>query len=479
MEIAVVKNRNTIAIHPASKVLTRLVKELRFTRREQSYDYKSIKSGNTNKYETVLLYQYDKESDTLTTFAGFIDRVYSIIAELGHVPILSEPNKPFEYEPVIEAISGIDLRGAQSKMIATACSCDRAQFNGVTGMGKSVLVSQLCRIYPYPDFNIVICAQQRPVVTALYKAVSKYFPHDTGKIGGGSNSPARITVSTAASLLKVPSPNKINMFIYDEVHTAGGRSISNKLGYFTNARMYGLSASTECRTDNADRLIEALFGPVRVTIDMKEGQDEGYIPPVNAHFYNTYTPTINSKVPSTRKREGIWNNFTRNNAIISVAKYWESKVDNPQILIMTDALEHVLRLQQQLPDYDIIYASANKDRLDKFKREGLIPDDYKALTDKQRENKIADFEIGKLRKVISTTTLGVGVDAPGLDVIIRADGGSSEISNIQFRGRVMRGDSGVYCDFLDTGDEGMKRKAQSRRKSAEKAGWPVQIEELP
>ena len=110
---------------------------------------------------------------------------------------------------------------------------------------------------------------------------------------------------------------------------------------------------------------------------------------------------------------------------------------------------------------------------------GLIDDDFVVLTDRAKDKKIQQFENGTLRKVISTTTLGVGVDAPGLDVIIRADGGSSEISNIQFRGRVTRGDSGIYCDMLETGDNTMEKKSKARIKSAREGGWPVQTLEVP
>jgi superfamily II DNA or RNA helicase len=468
-----------LTITPVDGVAGLLIDELQFKRVEPIFGWEAQQSGRNVNIETVLLHEYRQAENSIITFAGFLDRVYHLLKNDGHNPILSEVNPQETFEPIFSAISGIELRGAQTNMLATACSCDRAQFNGVTGMGKSVLITQLCRLYPYSDFRIVICAQQRPVVASLYRAIHKYFPEHSGQVGGGKNDPNRITVSTAKSLLKIPDPAKVNLLMYDEVHTAAGRDVSEKLMNFVNARMYGLSASTECRTDKADKLIEAIFGPVRVTTDMQEGQIEGYIPPVEAYFYKVYVPSLQSGTPTQRRRDGIWENQPRNYAVTAIAKSWENTIEDPQILIMTNSLEHVLRLRNLLPDYDIIYASSSAKQLKKFKTAGIIDDSFEPLSDKMREKKIREFECGILRKVISTTTLGTGVDAPGLDVIIRADGGSSEISNIQFRGRVMRGATGIYCDIMDYGDKSMEAKANKRLASAKSAGWPVKVREVP
>jgi len=478
MQIAIVKNRSTLSITPADPVLGKLMGELMFNRVKPVYDFQARRAGKKVDIQRTELYSYDKDSDTLTTFAGFLTRVYDLIVSSGHEPVLSEINPKPYYEPKFENITGIDLRGAQVDMLSIICSYDYGQLNGVTGLGKSVLIQQVCRLYPYEDCRIVVCAQQRPVVSALARGLNKYFPGNVGQMGGGSSTQKRITVSTAKSLKKI-NPEKIWMLLYDEVHTAAGEDVSNTLTRFCNAKMFGLSASTECRTDKADMLVEALFGPVRLTVGMLEGQQEGYIPPVSAHFYEFVTTEASGGTPTARKRAAIWRNIPRNYALACIARHWESKYEDPQILIMTDALEHVLYLKQQLPEYDIIFASCSKAQIEKFDELGILPDDFEKMTDAKREKKIQAFETGKLRKVISTTTLGVGVDAPGLDVFIRADGGSSEITNIQFRGRVMRGDSGVYCDVLTQGDRNEEQRSRRRKKSAENAGWPVTTEPVP
>ena len=478
MLINLQKNLSTLTVSPADAILGPLMGELRFKRVNPLYGQAAVMAKTKVSLEETKLFEYDEGTDTLTTFAALLDRVYKLVVLHGHTPVLSEINKVKEYEPRLEAITGIDLRGAQAKMLATMCSCDYAQLNGITGMGKSVLITQICRIYPYDACRIVVCAQQRPVVTALRRGLEKYFPGDVGQVGGGSNTQRRITVATSKSLKKI-DPEKISILLYDEVHTAAGKEVSSVLTRFCRSKMFGMSASTECRTDRADLLVEAIFGPVRVTVDMAEGQQEGYIPPVEAHFYELHMPEIRANTPTARKRDAVWRNRARNYAVASVARHWETNMPDPQILIMTDALEHVLFLKQQLPEYEIIYASCNTQQIEKFRELGILPDDFKPPTNKDRENKIRAFETGKLRKVISTTTLGVGVDAPGLDVFIRADGGSSEISNIQFRGRLMRGEQGIYCDFSIQGDKAEEGRSKKRLSSAKSAGWPITVSPVP
>lgn len=62
-----------------------------------------------------------------------------------------------------------------------------------------------------------------------------------------------------------------------------------------------------------------------------------------------------------------------------------------------------------------------------------------------------------------------------LDVFIRADGGSSAISNVQYRGRAARGTRGVYIDFLDVGDTREEARARKRLRSARKDGWKPKV----
>lgn len=467
-DIAVTKALNLIEIKPAKPVVHLLAPELIYKRLQFNHGYKARKRGVSTK--TEILYELDEKNDVMWTFAGLLDRVVKLLRGAGFDPLLSERGRLKYPEPVWDNLRGVTLRDAQVSMLATMVSCDRGQLNGCTGIGKTFLITQFTKLYPHPDFGIIICAQQVPVVRSIYNSISEVYPNDIGKVGGGSYEPNRITVTTSKSLLKAPI-DTCKVFIYDEVHTAAAPQVSEALIQLKTCRMFGMSASTECRSDKADLLTEALFGPVRIHAGYKEAQERGFVAQVDGYFYEIEVPTCHKENRIARKRELVWRNTSKNKYIAEIASHWEQQLDDPQIVIMTDTIEHVLRIGMFLPDYDVMYASLDNKKLDRFRRMGIVPDTFSTMSEKQKEQKQIDIENGVIRKVITTTTLGTGVDLRNLDVFIRADSGSSDISNVQFRGRVARGSKGVYCDFWVTGDDNEYSRSRKRHRACQTDGW--------
>jgi ERCC4-related helicase len=86
-----------------------------------------------------------------------------------------------------------------------------------------------------------------------------------------------------------------------------------------------------------------------------------------------------------------------------------------------------------------------------------------------------DFEAGRLKKVIATPVWNVGVSFNQLAVLIRADAGSSAISDIQIPGRVSRISAdkayGVIHDYRDEFDSSFAHRARGRAKIYESNGW--------
>lgn len=478
MEVTINKRANLLEIQPALAILHLLVPELTFTKFVPKYGKDLYMTNSRMAMKEVVLYSFVEAEDRLYTFAGFVTRIATLLRNHGHTVQFKEFEKRPDFEPVLDNLSGIQLRKAQEDMLAVILSCERGQLNGLTAMGKTFLIKQICKLFPYPDCHIVICAQQRPIVDAIHRDLVEVFPGEVGMCGNGANNPQRITVTTAKSLMKC-HVEKTYMLLYDEVHTAGADGTSKDLMNFMWSKMYGFSASTECRSDKADKMVEALFGPVRCKITYDQGVEEGIVPEIDTHFYKVRLDPFQHKNPVVRKRTQIWNNPIWNDAVIDVAKHWEKELEDPQILILTDTLEHVLRLWQRMKDYTIIYATFDRKKLEKFMRLKLIPYDYKVPSPREMRDLIRSFEGGGLRKVIATTTLGTGVDLRHLDVMIRADAGASEISNIQFRGRVTRGQFGVYCDFLVDGDNNEEGRSHLRLNSCKRANWKPKIEELP
>lgn len=481
MDTILIKSKaNMLAITPADRILHLLTPMMTCTRVKQLYGAAKAKAGGRKReVSETYLYRHEQESDTLYTYAGFLTNVIATLRGYNlDVEVVSLDANPFTFEPAFENIADVQLRKSQEDMLAVMLSCDRAQLNGLTAMGKSFLIKQAVKLFPYPDCHIVIAAQQRPIVEAFHRDLVDMFPGEVGMVGCGSHDPRRITVSTAKSLMRC-NVEKTRILFYDEVHTAGAEKVSKDLTNFMNSKMFGFSASTECRTDQANALVEALFGPVRIEVTYQQGLDEGIVPEIDTRFYKVALDDYQHDNPTVRKRHQTWNNTDWNDAVARVARHWEAELGDPQILILTDSMEHVVRLGRLLPDYEWVYATTDKKRIERLKKWKLLDSEWQPEKPKAMKEKIWKIEAGAIRKVIATTTLGTGVDLRHLDVFIRADAGSSEVSNIQFRGRVTRGQSGVYCDFMVVGDRNGRDRSLARKRSCTKAGWKVKEESLP
>ena len=81
-----------------------------------------------------------------------------------------------------------ELRTGQEKVLLAVASNDGGLIVGGTGMGKSFLIRQICRMYP--TLNIVVATPRRSVVGTLYDEIRKALgPMVVGKVGGGSRIP--------------------------------------------------------------------------------------------------------------------------------------------------------------------------------------------------------------------------------------------------------------------------------------------------
>jgi superfamily II DNA or RNA helicase len=102
----------------------------------------------------------------------------------------------------------------------------------------------------------------------------------------------------------------------------------------------------------------------------------------------------------------------------------------------------------------------------------------KAWISKSRTQKRKDFEAGTLKRVIATHVWKQGVDFVNLQVFFRADGGMSEINNIQLPGRLSRKadgkEFGLLIDLYDRHDPKAYRRALERKRAYGEMGWDIQ-----
>jgi superfamily II DNA or RNA helicase len=247
----------------------------------------------------------------------------------------------------------------------------------------------------------------------------------------------------------IAATTDFDLFLLDESHQACSPKTFELVSRFQKPRIFGFTA-TPTRRDGAHFRMRGLAGPVLMEITMTDAVDEKMIVPVEVRWVPVvlqYNP-VQGKDMKYAKHNGIWFNHSRNRLIAAVAKAHEED----QTLIMVETLKHAQALQRLLPDYTIMHGQQ-----------------------KFRQDLERAFKNGILKHVISTMCWKQGVDFPKLQILIRADGQSSNIASVQIGGRVTRLSEdkqiGVVYDFHDTWDPFFHQKSKARKKLYHKCGW--------
>jgi superfamily II DNA or RNA helicase len=107
----------------------------------------------------------------------------------------------------------------------------------------------------------------------------------------------------------------------------------------------------------------------------------------------------------------------------------------------------------------------------------MLDEDFKPLSDSEKETMLQDFENDKLKRVIATGTWGTGVDFTYLDIVCIASAPSGEINSIQWTGRGTRVNKnkklGIVVDSSDMWDPWMRSRALNRIKFYKERNWEI------
>lgn len=441
-----------------------------FRRKQEGSDPKDA------ELEQTELFVFDINGDALVQ-AGLIPRMFQQMTAVGYAPFMDDRRPVVLPQPNYDKLDLHTLREDQLKMIASIASHDRGILEGPTGSGKSFVIRQICKMWP--SAKVIICS---PVMGVLHTAVEELrsaFPKDqVGMCGDGFREISRITCSTNKSL-GYCDLDGCQLFIFDEVHRAAAPETSRMIAKVRNARRYGFSASPEGRSDLADLEAEAMFGPIIYKGTYQEAQARNAVVPIEVYMVSTYSvPNENYDGTVALERNMLWR-CARRNALIVAAVRWLQRHFGAdlQIQIVVAKVEHAVHLAPALPDFELVYGSMNAQDRKKWERNNLIPEDKHPITSAEREEMRRAFHAGTLRRVISTHTWGTGVDFPKLGALIRADGGSGKIDNVQLTGRVTRPSDGkqigIVIDFDDIHNRRLAGRALKRISTYRSKGWKV------
>jgi superfamily II DNA or RNA helicase len=412
----------------------------------------------------------------LITNSGYLARIGKLFID-HKIPYeivdLKPPKNPQLFVPRWDSVAEAEFRTGQREVLEALSKNDRGRIWWATGTGKSYLIPLICKMYP--KLNIVVTTKYKAVLDDLYKNLSAHLP-SVGIYRSGKKVLGRRVMCYSAGCLHHADIDNTHLLIADEVHELATDKMFATFAQFKYSRMYGLSANASDRFDGADFELEGIFGPVITSMSYQEGVANGMIVPLEVHWRNVYmdrNPGENYEgVP--KMRHAIWRNKYRNALI---AKDAQSFPDD-QVLIVVNTFDHACHLKQMLPDFTLVYAADDKEAdIERYINWKLIPSDEPKMSADRLERLKSMFEHGTLRKVIATTVWNRGVNFKELQVLIRADAGSSAIVDTQVPGRLSRTTekydkhNGILIDYLDQFDAGLKRKAGIRKGNYDGHGW--------
>jgi len=468
-KVTVTRSGNLIRVSPGFADL--LSSLLTYKRRYQA-------GGNPRDavYEEVQLYHVDQDG-SLVIPAGLTSRVCDFFRGIGRTVRFEDLRESTLPEPAYSRLR--PLRGSQPDIIAALIAHDGGVIEAPTASGKSWTIRMFCELYP--TTHIIICTPFTSLLHGMYEELARVLsPNELGLVGDGKKELGRrVTLVTDRSLIKCDL-EKCRIFIFDEVHRAASRETSKVISNIRNARMFGFSASPYGRSDHADLETEALFGPRICRVTYQEALGNGSVALVHVLVYSCEgLQFVDMSNPNALERHGVWRHGGRNALIAKAVRDAEARAGaNPQILISVRTAEHAVFLKRHLPDFELVYASMQKDRMTRWINAGLLPRDYKPLDSEAREDLRKRFASGELRRVIATGTWSTGVDFPHLDVLIRADGQPGSIPSTQIPGRVTRTangkERGYVVDFDDSFNGSLNGRALRRLAVYKKKGWELE-----
>ena len=432
---------------------------------------------------------YDYYEGRFFCMQGHFWRIRQLLTKLGRRvivlnkdPLLSERPRPNCYEQDWDRVySQFQFRPGQEDCLRMLALHDMGVVDAVPAFGKMWLIAMLCALYPHAKIDVV--TYRKDVADSIYQLLTKYIPA-IGRVGGGRTSPALVTVYTAGSLQRARMDADI--LIADEVHELCTDKKMEFLTAYDYARMYAFTASRNTRTDNDWHRIEMVFGPTIYTMDYPTAEGLGLVASVMVQWLEIPAagedPIAGYEDPVAQKRHGIWRNDIRNQKIAQVSH--DLKNSGLQVLILVDTIDHALHLRRYLPDFELCYAEGSMDAQKEgyYRSHGLMQSGEPEMTTERREELRARFERRELTGVIATGVWAVGVSFTGLDVLVRANGGTSKTENIQLPGRVCRIDAatgkqmGIVVDCMDRFNPTYENRSKTRRTAYAKQGW-IQYQE--
>lgn len=243
------------------------------------------------------------------------------------------------------------------------------------------------------------------------------------------------------------------LVIGEEAHESGGNSYFEILKHCKNAHYrLALTATPFMRADAEDNMrLMACFGEIGVKVSEHDLISKGILAKPIFKFIPTQRPPKVFRTTGWQRayQYGIVENEWRNKVIIYEAM--RAAKHNLPVLLLVQHKKHGKVLQDALKKLGVV---------SKFI--------FGEHEQKERQAALDALKAGKIKVLIGSTILDVGVDVPALGVGILAGGGKAEVALRQRVGRVLRAKKtgpniAFIIDFEDEHNSHLQSHARQRR----------------
>lgn len=348
---------------------------------------------------------------------------------------------------------------------------------------NTVMTSAIIRAYDPEALKlrgtptVVFAAPDKDINRKNYEELKRFLPdREVGLVMSGVKKFSDDVQVITLDSLHLLNPDEVGLLIVDEVHSAASTSRAEAISRFHKAARWGVSATPGGRFDGGDLLLEGLFGPVVCRRTYQDAVRLGALVPIEVYWLKAPPPPSLATYKAYKNRDYKIKAALTNNKEYSklVADLIRAIPDSRSVLCFTQWIAQMANIHAYCPEVGYVHAQTS---------EGV--GSIAPISPKQRKEIYSRMKDGEIRKILATHCWKQGVDFEGLDIVINASGGGSDISSKQIPGRASRKadgkDKAYMVDFIhewDWDESGTKRKPgpllssdYSRRKSYKELGF--------
>lgn len=349
-----------------------------------------------------------------------------------------------------------NLRYYQQNAVDKAKESHRFIVNLATGGGKTLVAMGIINAIGLQSLFVV---PSLSILNQTYKRFQEVFGEElVDIIGDNQFSIKHITVATVQSLWQKKNTkevknlmNNIQIMILDECHhiNVSGRKSTNtwyQLAMQSNAPIrIGLTATPGKDKDINFQMLKAATGKIGIQKTLKDLIEEEFLVPATIYMPNIKVKSY--KHWKTAIKESIHLNDKRNKKIAKLAKQY--KRQNKKVLITVNRIKtQANELIELLPNALCAFGeTSTSDRKEVF-------------------NEFRDSDKGK---ILISSVVGEGWDAPEAEILIIAQGGKGGSRGrglLQKIGRVLRKskykDRAIIIDFFDKDSSTLQKHSRER-----------------